>query len=173
MDYKRFETKRLKIRPATEEDAKFYLELLNSPKWIKYIGERNVKTEEEAKKYINEKMMSQLERLGYSNYTIIRKEDDKKIGCCGLYDREGIDGIDIGFALLTKYEKKGYAIEATAAIKEAAIREFGILKLKAITTKENIASQKLLTKLGLRYVKPIKILTDSEELMLYELQIDA
>ena len=172
MAYKRFETERLKIRPANEEDASFYLELLNSPKWIKYVGKRDVKTEEEAQQYIRDKMMSQLERLGYSNYTIIRKEDDEKIGCCGLYDREGLDGVDIGFALLTAYEKRGYALEAATAIKEAAINEFGIQKLKAITIKENTASQKLLEKLGLRYVKAIKIAADAEEVMLYELPRD-
>lgn len=173
MDYKRFETKRLSIRPAIEEDASFYLELLNSPKWLKYIGERNVKTEEDARTYIQEKMMPQLERLGYSNYTIIRKQDDQKIGCCGLYDREGMEGIDIGFALLAKYEKRGYALEAVSVIKEAAINEFGISQLKAITTKENVASQKLLKKLGLSYVGPIKVLNDPEELMLYELRMDS
>lgn len=43
--------------------------------------------------------------------TVIRKLDNVKIGTCGLYDREGIDGVDIGFAFLPEYEKKGFAFE--------------------------------------------------------------
>ncbi len=173
MAHKSFETKRLILRPALEGDAKFYLKLLNSPKWIKFIGDRNVGTVAEARRYIKEKMVSQLEKLGYSNYTIIRKEDGEMLGCCGLYNRDGLEGVDIGFALLTEYEKQGYAFEAADTLKTAAINEFGILNLKAITSKENVASQKLLEKLGLSYVRPVTLPSDSEELMLYELQVDS
>jgi len=107
--------------------------------------------------------------LGYSNYTIIRKEDGAKLGCSGLYNREGLEGIDIGFALLEKYEQKGYAFEATHKIKEAAFEDFGITHLKAITTKENFASQNLLKKLGMTFTKNVLIPNDTEELMLFEL----
>lgn len=73
MRYKTFETERLYIKPTTENDANFIFELLNASKWIRYIGDRGIKTEENAKDYIQEKMIPQLERLGYSNYTLIRK----------------------------------------------------------------------------------------------------
>jgi len=107
--YKEFETERLIIKPTSEKDGEFIFELLNTPKWIEFIGDRNVKSVEDAKEYIQNKMTSQLERLGYSNYTLIKKPDGVKIGTCGLYDREGLEGIDIGFAFLPEYEKKGYA----------------------------------------------------------------
>ena len=107
--YKDFETEILLIKPTTEKDARLIFELFNTRKWIENIGDRNIKTVESAKAYILEKMKPQLERLGYSNYTIIRKIDNVKIGTCGLYDREGLEGIDIGFAFLPEYEKKGYA----------------------------------------------------------------
>lgn len=168
MEYKTFETERLIIRPTSENDAAFILNLLNTPKWIKYIGDRNVKSIENARDYIKDKMIPQLERLGYSNYTIIRKEGHKKIGTCGLYDREGLEWIDIGFAFLPDYEKKGFAFEASTRIKEAAFTDFGIEIISAITTKENIESQKLLEKLGLKLIGTTTIPNDDEELLLYK-----
>jgi len=170
MTYKSFETERLIIRPTSESDSELIFELLNTPKWLKYIGERNVKTIENAKNYINEKMIPQLERLGYSNYTLIRKQDNQKIGTCGLYDREGLKGIDIGFAFLPEYEKKGFAFESSNRLKEAAFNEFGIKTISAITMKDNTSSQKLLEKLGLKLIGTTKLPNDDEELLLYKIE---
>jgi len=170
MTYKTFETERLFIRPTSEEDAEFILELLNAPKWIKYIGDRKVKTVENARAYIRLKMTPQLVKLGYSNYTVITKETDQKVGTCGLYDREGLEGIDIGFAFLPKHEKKGFAFEASNRIKQAALDDFKIENISAITTKDNIASQKLLEKLGLELAGTKILPNSSEELLVYKLE---
>lgn len=170
--YKTFETERLYLRPSSVDDAAFMLELLNSPKWIEHIGDRNVHTLENAKEYIETKILPQLVRLGFSNYTIIRKSDGSKIGGCGLYDREGLDGIDLGFALLPQYEKQGYGYESSSAILNAGIVDFGIKEVRAITTKQNVSSQKLLEKLGMIFIKIIRIEGDPEDLMLYEYQME-
>lgn len=167
--YKHFETERLILQPSTAADAEFIFELVNTPKWFKNIGDRNVKSVEDASVYIKERMTPQLERLGYGNYTLIRKVDNRKIGTCGLYDREGMEGIDVGFALLPDYEKLGYGFESVAKLLEVGIKEFHIKRISAITTKENITSQKLLEKLGLKYVNTIRITNDEEELLLYSL----
>ncbi|TYQ00008.1 RimJ/RimL family protein N-acetyltransferase [Tenacibaculum adriaticum] len=167
--YKTFETARLILKPTQVEDAAFILELLNTPKWIEYIGDRKVYTLEDAKTYIKTRMLPQLEKLGYGNFTLVRKEDNAKMGCCGLYDREGVDGLDIGFSFLPEYEGKGYAFEASEKLKNVAFNEFGIEKISAITTKTNSSSQKLLEKLGLKFVKYTTIPNDEEELMLYEI----
>ena len=95
-----FETERLFIRPTSLEDAPFIFELLNPPKWKKFIGDRNIHSIKDAEAYIENKMLPQLEKLGYTNNTVIRKFDRQKIGSCGLYNREGIEGVDIGFSLL-------------------------------------------------------------------------
>jgi len=168
--YKTFETERLILKPTTVEDAAFILELMNTPKWHKYIGDRNVNTLEDAEAYILEKMKPQLVRLGYGNYTLIRKSDQTKIGTVGLYDREGMDGIDIGFGFLPAYEKKGYAYEAANKIKNVAFNDFGLELIKAITNKENVASQKLLEKLGLTQKGNIQLPNDDEALFLYEIE---
>ena len=144
--------------------------LMNPPKWIKYIGDRNIKTPEDAKMYIQKNMIPQLEKCGYSNYTVIRKSDNVKIGSCGLYDRKGLEGIDLGFAFLPDYEKQGYAFEASEAIVNAAKEKFHLNHLNAITVKENSESQKLLKKLGFKYAQIIKL--DGSELLLYKIMLD-
>ncbi|WP_347160258.1 GNAT family N-acetyltransferase [Pontibacter chitinilyticus] len=166
--YKSFETERLILKPTSEEDAPFIYELLNAPKWIQYIGDRNVRSVEEAKEYIRNKMQPQLEKHGYGNYTLIRKSDNVKLGICGLYDRDGLEGIDIGFAFLPEHEQKGYAFEAAKEVKRAGIEEFSISRIRAITTKDNVASQKLLEKLGLKFKGMVQLPDDDEELLLYE-----
>jgi len=168
--YKTFKTERLIIRPTSEEDAEFIFELLNTPKWIKNIGDRNVNSVEIAKDYILNKMQPQLERLGYSNYTLIRKSDNVKIGTCGLYDRDGLDGIDIGFAFLPDYEGNGFGFEAADKIKNVAFNEFGIKVISAITTKNNVSSHKLLEKIGLELTGTTKLPNDNEELLLYKIE---
>jgi len=169
--YQIFETERLILKPTSEEDAEFIFELLNTPNWIKYIGDRNIKSVENAREYIKTKMLPQLKRLGYSNYTLIRKSDNCKLGSCGLYDREGLEGIDIGFAFLPKYEKKGYAFESANKLKNVAFNEFKLTEINAITTKDNISSQKLLEKLGLKLSGIKKLTDDNEELLLYNAKI--
>jgi len=168
--FKSFETERLLLKPTSLEDASFIIELLNSPKWIEFIGDRNVHTKEEAKQYILEKMTPQLKKMGFANYTVIRKEDNIKMGTCGLYDREGLEGVDIGFAFLPEFENKGYGFESANKIKNIGFSIFGLTKIQAIIMQNNVASQKLIEKLGLTFKKLITIPNDSEVLMLYEIE---
>jgi RimJ/RimL family protein N-acetyltransferase len=166
-----YQTARLRIQPTTEDDASFMLELMNSPKWLQFIGDRNVRTEEEARKYIREKALPQFEKLGFGNYTVVKKSDGEKIGSCGLYDRTGIEGVDIGFAFLPQFEKMGYAYESARRILEAGILDFKLRSISAFTSKENIDSQKLLEKLGLHYDSCITLPNETEEVLLYKLVI--
>lgn len=168
--YKEFETERVRIKPTSEGDSEFIYRLMNCPKFIQYIGDREINSVISAKDYIKTKMLPQLQRLGYSNYTIFQKTDNTKIGTCGLYDREGLEGIDIGFAFLPEYEGQGFAYEAANRLKKAAFEEFEIEEIKAITSKKNISSQRLLEKLGLKMVDVITLPNDDEELLLYKIQ---
>jgi ribosomal-protein-alanine N-acetyltransferase len=168
---KTFETERIILKPTTKEDAALILALFTSPKWIQFIGGRNVKTIKETEDYIETKMTPQIERLGYGNYTIIRKFDGQKIGACGLHDREGVEGIDIGFALLPSFEKKGYAFESVNKLKEVAFSHFQLKEISGITSKYNTESQKLLLKIGLNFQKNIKLPNNEEEVLLYKLKL--
>lgn len=167
---KSYETQRLLLKQTDKSDAQFVLELMNTPKWHKYIGDRNVHCVNDAIVYIAEKITPQFEQLGFGNYTVIRKSDGIKVGSCGLYDREGLDGVDIGFGFLPEFEKQGYAFESALKIKELAIYNFGLNQINAITSKDNIASQKLLEKLGLNFTKFITLPDSEEELMFYQIE---
>lgn len=162
------ETSRLILKPTTTDDAEFIFALVNSPKWLKYIGDRNVKTIADALVYIKEKIRPQQIELGYSNYTVIRKSDRAKIGSCGLYKREELSYIDIGFAFLPEYEKLGYGFESAQKILNAAFNTFHLKKVCAITTLENLESQQLLVKIGMKYIREIISPNTNEKLMYYE-----
>jgi [ribosomal protein S5]-alanine N-acetyltransferase len=165
-----FETERLLLRPSSLTYAPFVFELLNTPKWLANIGDRNVKSVADAERYIQEKMLPQFERLGFGNYFVIRKSDQVMMGSCGLYDRDGLEGVDIGFAFLPQYEGNGYGYECASKIMEVGVKDFGIKKISAITIEENIASRKLIEKLGLTFQKMVNLPGDNVELMLYTIE---
>ena len=162
------ETERLWLRPTNEDDASFILKLLNTPKWLEFIGDRNVHSLEDAKNYIRKKIAPQYKKLGYGNYTVIRKSDNKKLGSCGLYDRPGIEGVDLGFAFLPEYEKKGYAYESASKIMLFAKKHFSLNNLQAITVEANESSQNLLKKLGFQFEKYVQLEDDDEMLLLFK-----
>ena len=162
------ETERLILQPVKMEDAAFILELYNSPTFIKFIGDRNLRTVEDAENYIKEKFLPHVEKHGFGSFVILRKLDNRTIGNVGIYMRDGLNAPDIGFSFLPKFEGKGYGFEASKKLMEIAFSEFGLKKISAITTKENIASQKLIEKLGLKFQSIVKLPDDPEDLLYYE-----
>ena len=165
-----FRSDRLIIRPTLEQDSDLIYQLMNSPKFIKYVGDRQLYYVENAEKYIQDKMLPQLHSHGYSNYSLINKKNSAKIGICGLYDREGLDGIDIGFGILPEFEGLGYAFESSSRIIKAAFDELEIPEIKAITTKENVSSESLLLKLGFKLNRTIVLPNESDELLSYKIE---
>ena len=165
---KSYETERLIIRPMSLEDADLILELYNMPNFIKFIGDRNIRNLEDAENYIQSKFLPQFEKLGFGNYLIVLKEGNQKIGGVGIFEREGLDIVDIGFSVLEKFEGKGYMFEAAQKVKSIGMNDFGLKKVSAITTKDNISSQKLIERLGLRFQKYVTLPNEVEELMYYE-----
>lgn len=163
-----YETERLIIRPMSLEDGEFILDLYNRPKFIQFIGDRHIKTVADAENYIKEKFLPQFERLGYGNYLVLTKEGNHKIGGVGIFEREGLDVVDIGFSLLDEFEGKGYAYEAASKVKSIGMDDFGLKKISAITSKGNFSSQKLIEKLGLKFQKHVTLPGENEELRYYE-----
>ena len=141
-------TDRLLIRFTNLHDADFIFKLMNSPKYLQFIGDKQVHTVGKAAAYIRLKMEPHVKEYGYGNYTVIRKSDQKKMGSCGLYRRVGIAGVDLGFAFLPEFESQGFAFEACTRVMKAAFERYGIEELRAYTSQENIASQNLLSRLG-------------------------
>jgi len=165
---KNYETERLILKPADVEDADFFLKLYNLPTFIRFIGDRNLRTKEDAEKYIQNRFRPQIEKLGYGNYVVIHKELNEKIGAVGVFVREGIDVPDIGFSFFPDFEGKGYAYESAVNLMEIVKTEFGIEQLSAMTSDKNLSSQKLIERLGLQFKKYVIFPDDNEELRYYE-----
>ena len=168
---KTYETERLILKPTDLEDLDFLLEILNTPKYYKFIGDRKVRTLEDAENYFNQRIFPQFEKLGFGNYTVMLKSDGTKIGFCGVYVRPNLETPDIGFAFFEAYEGKGYAYESSNFIKNMVKTDFGIKKLGGITVEYNHSSRKLLEKLGLKFQKKFFMEGDPEELMYYETEL--
>ena len=94
--YLSFESDRLYLRPTTEEDAALVLAILTAPKALKFIGDRNLQSEEDAREYIRQRALPQLRERGYANYTLVTKDTGTKVGVCGLYVRPDLELIDLG-----------------------------------------------------------------------------
>src|SRR5690349_10812658 len=110
------ETQRLTLREFELDDAAFLLTLLNSPGWLKYIGDRNVRSIEDAEKYINDRLMSSYRTFGFGFYVVTAKDSEIPMGMCGLVKRDTLEDVDIGFAFLPEYFGKGYALESASAV---------------------------------------------------------
>lgn len=163
-----YETERLIIRPVSVEDRAFFFELYNRPKFIQYIGDRHIKTIDDAENYIKNRFLPQLEKTGFGNYLVVTKDTNEKVGAVGIFEREGLDILDIGFSLLEEFEGKGYAYEAALKVKSIGMDDFGLKKISAITSKNNFSSQNLIKKLGLIFKNHVTLPNEDEELMYFE-----
>ena len=165
-----FETERLNVRWIELGDAQFVINILNSKGWLDNIGDRKVRTIADAEKYMKEKMIPDYHNSGFGMYVLELKVTNTLIGMSGLVDRSGLEGIDLGFALLEEYQGKGFAFEANREVVEHA-KEKDINLLKAITLPANKPSRKLLEKLGFSLTKEFYMEGDPELLCLYELKL--
>jgi RimJ/RimL family protein N-acetyltransferase len=151
------ETERLALYQFTTDDAAFIRELLNTPGWLRFIGNRNIQTLEDARKYIENVLLPSYQQFGFGFYQVRLQADDTAIGMCGLVKRPTLPAADIGYALLPAYTGRGYAAEAATAVAHYAFNTLGFPQLLAITEQENVRSMHLLGKIGLRFERPIRL----------------
>ena len=145
--YFEFQTDRLKVRQINIGDALFMLKLMNSEGWLKFIGDRNINSEKDAENYIQKI----LNNPNFFYHVFELKETNQPSGIVTFLHRENEKFPDIGFALLPQFERKGYTYEASQAYLDRIIEMKSNHNIIGITNPENIASQKLLEKLGLTY----------------------
>lgn len=150
-------TSRLTLREMTASDAPVILALLNDPAFIRYIGDRNVRTEADAREYIAGGPAASYASFGFGLWLAVLKEEEVPIGICGLLRRPILDDVDIGFALLPEYRGAGYAFEAARAVVDYARSALRLPRLVAITSAENEISGRLLEKLGLSFERMAKV----------------
>ena len=161
------ETERLVLRQVSIEDAETILTLLNEPSFIRNIGDREVRTLDDARKYILDRLVASYEKYGFGMYLVEVKETGAPAGLCGLVRRDGLEDVDIGYALLSQYWSKGYATESAVAVKEYAKNTIGLRRLVAITDPRNHGSIRVLQKIGLVFEKMVRLSEDDIELKLY------
>lgn len=164
------ETERLSLRHLSTDDAPFILELLNDPSFIQNIGDRNVRTIADAESYITKGPVTSYEKNGFGLDLVVLKETSEPIGICGLIKRDTLEDVDIGYAFLPKFWKKGYAVESARAVLEYGLTVQKLKRVVAITLEANKGSVRVLERIGLKFEKMVKLEGDDEELMLFAIE---
>lgn len=148
-------------------DAPFALKLLNEPSFLRYIGDKGVRTLEDAQQYILEGPVASYEKNGFGLYLVQTKDSGLPIGMCGLVKRDALPDPDIGFALLPEFWKSGYAYEAAFAVMEYGKNVLRLTRIVAIANVDNHASSRLLEKLGLKVAQKFRLSAEAAELNLF------
>jgi RimJ/RimL family protein N-acetyltransferase len=160
------ETRRLSLRRQTAGDAPFILRLLNDADFLRHIGDRGVRTVEDAEAYVRDGAVASYEAHGFGLYLVESKDGGEAVGVCGLLKRAFLEDVDLGFALLPEHRRHGYAREAAEATILFAREELGLERLAAIVSPENTASIRLLEGLGFRSRGPVEH-PDGDDVHLY------
>jgi RimJ/RimL family protein N-acetyltransferase len=165
-------TARLRLRNATLRDAAFYHALVNDAAFIEHIGDRGVHTLDDARQSLLDGPIAMQVQRGHSLYVAELKSDGAPIGMCGLIKRESLDGVDIGYAFLPEYRGQGYALEAGLGVLAYAPR-LGLKRVLAITSPNNIASNRLLLKMGMRFEHFTHLAPGDAGTNLYSMEVGA
>lgn len=161
------QTDRLVLRWLSLEDAEFIYELVNDPEWIRYIGDRGVRSLEDARTYLLQGPIAMYSRVGFGLYRVELRESRVPIGICGLLKRDSLEDVDVGFAFLPHFRSRGYAREAAQATLEYGARQLRLSRIVAIVSPENHASIRLLQKLGLGLERRVRLAEDEDEVCLF------
>ena len=161
------ETSRLLVREFNVDDTPFIIKLLNSPGWLRFIGDRGVHTEADAQNYLLNGPMKSYEVNGFGLWHISLKSDDTPIAMCGLIKRDTLEDADIGFAMLPKFAQNGYGFEMANAVLQLAKTAYKLPRIVAITNPENERSISLLEKIGLRFEKTVQFPGATEKLFFF------
>jgi [ribosomal protein S5]-alanine N-acetyltransferase len=165
------ETERLLLRQFTIDDSEFILEILNEPSFIQNIGDRGVRTMEDARSYLRNGPIASYAKNGFGLCAVTLKDSGQSIGMCGLIKRDELKDVDIGYAFLPRFWSKGYALEAASAVKAYAKDVIGLKRIVAIVDPANAGSIRVLEKIGLAFEKMIRLSDDDIELKLFSADI--
>lgn len=161
------ETPRLILRRFTLDDAPFILELVNDPAWLEHIGDRNVRTLEDARAYLAKGTLAMYEREGIGMLAVTLKSSAEPVGTCGLIKRDGLEDVDIGFAFLPQYRGQGFALESAEAVLDFGTTVLGLKRIVAVVSRANHRSIRILEKIGFRFERMVRLPGDEEEIELY------
>lgn len=160
-------TERLHLRWLTPDDASFMLRIWNDPAFLRYVGDRGLRTEEDARQALLAGPLTLYDCYGYGPYLLSLQTNGSPAGICGLFRREGLADADLGFALLPGYCGLGYAREAADAVIAHARNDLGLTRLTAIVAPDNAPSRSLISKLGLSFERMLRVPGDERDACLY------
>lgn len=160
-------TPRLRLRKAIEQDAAFFVNLLNDPDWIRFVNDPGVRNEEQACSWVRDRLFTLYKRFGFGLYVAEELDSGQPIGLCGLVKRDSLPEIDLGFGFLPSYRGKGYAEEASRACMQHAQDDFDCQRLLAITAPDNEASARLLERLGFSRDGEVTLPGESQALIVF------
>lgn len=161
------DTKRLHLREAQPDDDAFLYELLNSPTWIQYIGDRNISDVAAAQGYLQTALINSYQTNGYGLYVMTKKEDQTAIGICGFVKRPSLPHPDLGFAILPAFEGQGYTTEAALACMDYGKHQLQFDVIMGITSPDNIGSQRVLERAGLRLMPDLSEQLDLKDTLVF------
>jgi RimJ/RimL family protein N-acetyltransferase len=164
------ETARLRVRVATPDDHAFFYALVNDPAFIEHIGDKGIRTLDEARAALLTGPIAMQEERGHSLYVVELRDAETPIGMCGLIKRDTLECVDIGYAYLPEWRGYGYAYEAAQAVLEYA-PSLGIERLLAIASPGNVASNGLLRKLGMRFERFMHLVPEDGGSNLYSIEL--
>ena len=165
------ETDRLQLRLLSVDDADFILRLLNEPSFIQNIGDRGVRTLDDARAYVLRGPVASYEKFGFGLWLVETKPNAVPIGICGLLKRDILDDVDIGYALLPEFCSQGYALESASAVMSYAREKLGLKRVVAVTNAANQSSIRLLEKMGFQYERMVRLAPDAPEIKLFAAEI--
>ena len=128
---------------------------------------KGIKTIEAARDYIQKGPVQMYARFGFGLWMVELKSGTVPIGICGLIQRETLEDVDIGFAFLRSYWRKGYAFESASATLSHGRKVFGLKRIVAIVSPDNYTSHCLLEKLGFRFERMFHLSSNAPQIKLY------
>ncbi len=161
------ETARTLVDDITLDDAAFFVALLNSPDWLRYIGDRHVSNIHDACRYLEDGFLKSYRDHGFGYYVVRTRPDGVPMGICGFLRKPSLEHPDFGFAFLPDYYGQGFAIESCRAVLDFGMKTFGFQVLDAVTTQHNPRSMRLLEKLGFRRHGTVDGVAPENQLALY------
>ncbi len=164
------ETERLLLTRLSYDHCEFISELVNEPSFKRYIGDKEVHSQEDAHRYLREGPIGSYEQHGYGLFLVSVRESDMPAGICGLVKREEFDDPDLGFAFLNRYRRRGYASESARAVLEHGFDELGLRRIIAMADPDNEPSVRLLQTLGFVYERKVRMPEDEYDINLFSLE---
>jgi RimJ/RimL family protein N-acetyltransferase len=160
-------TERLRLRWMNETDASLMLAIWNDSGFIRYVADRGIRTEAEARQALRDGILKLYEERGYGPYLLEPRDGGAPMGICGLFKRDNLDFPDLGYSLLPAFRGSGHALEAARAVLAHARDDLGFSRVLAIVSPSNTRSIRLLNKLGMEFERALRMPGDEKDVALY------